>query len=143
MMHNINIKSGLAVCFVVVSSFMTSGCIQGQSFAATFNGDAPSASVPDNTLKIVKGAFYTSLSRGDWYFKGAHATNGNINAYIQVPEKLNMDKSNIKNYVKHVICPNVGDDFMWQKLEHITLNVHIYTKGDRRGVKEQCSNPLV
>ncbi len=143
MMQNINIKTGLAACFVVVSSFMTAGCIQGQSFAATVKGDAPSASVSKNTLKIVNGAFYTSLSRGDWYYKGARAFNGTINAYIQVPKKLNMDKNNIKKYVKYVICPNVGDDKMWQKLEDITLNVHIYTEGDRRGVKESCTNPLV
>lgn len=139
------IKAGKSVAMlltIIVALLTQTGCMQGQTFAATSDGDVPSTSVSDNTLKIVNGVFYTSLTRGNWYYKGARAFNGTINAYIEAPGELGMSKVNLQQYLQISICPGADRLMLWQQLHNITLNVHLYTDGNREGVHTQCRNPL-
>ncbi|WP_416305322.1 hypothetical protein [Neptunicella sp. SCSIO 80796] len=136
-------KIAAMLLLAVVTLLTQSGCMQGQTYASTPEGDAPSASVPDNTLKIVNGVFYTSLTRSNWYYKGARAFNGTINAYIEAPGELEMNKANLQEYMQVSICPGVDKQMLWQQLHNITLNVHLYTEGNRRGIRTECRNPLV
>ncbi|MBC3764681.1 hypothetical protein [Neptunicella marina] len=135
-------KTGMAIMLLLVTLLTQTGCMQSQSHAAA-HGDVPSTLVPANTLKIVNGVFYTSLTRGNWYYKGARAFNGTINAYIEIPAEVSMDKALLKSYLQTSICPGADKKLLWQQLQNITLKVHLYTEGNSRGIRTQCLNPLV
>lgn len=120
-----------------------SGCMQSKSFANGLFNDVASVSITDSTLKSVNSVFNHAFRGGDWYYQGAEATNGTINAYIQIPKKLDMTKDAQLNYLKKAICPSSNEGTMWRELQGVSLSVHIYTFSKKFTVYAECENPLV
>lgn len=135
-------KRKLAVVFTaLVACGSLSGCIQSSAAERfVYHSDVE---VPEATLKAVNSNFYTSFNAGDWYYKGAEAMNGTINAYIQIPHKLNMSVSDQKNYLRQAICPTSEKTSLWNNLKGIPLSVHIYTYNKKFTVYAHCENPMV
>ena len=132
-------KLTCAALLTLCSSVM-SGCMQ--SSAATQVAFETENGVTDTMIKSVNAAFRTSFLGGDWYYQGAQAINGTINAYIQIPEKLNMSKSAQVNYLKYSLCPSKTKRHMWNQLKDIPLSVHVYTFNKKHTVFANCENPI-
>lgn len=142
--QNKNIAKQLKLFSLVVvlfSSTLMSGCIK--SNAATRFAFDQNADVSEATIKQVNLAFRKSFLGGDWYYQGAQAMNGTVNAYIQIPTRLEMAEKEQKNYLKMAICPKRDKVQMWQSLKEIPLSVHIYTSNKKFTVYAHCENPLV
>ncbi|AGH46098.1 hypothetical protein [Paraglaciecola psychrophila] len=97
----------LSLC-ALLTSIILSSCMQ--SNAATTNSKITTLSKPqkvitDNTLKIVNAAFYQTFVLGEWRYRGARNLGGTINAYIQIPAPLDMNKEVQKSYLQKAICP--------------------------------------
>ena len=133
--------NGLLVGAVVLASTMLTGCIQSsaaEKFA--YSGSSP---VTEDAIKAVNSSFYTNFAAGGWYYKGAEAINGTINAYIQIPNRLDMKPTDQKNYLRQAICPSAGKTDFWNQLKGIPLSVHIYTYNKKFTVFAHCENPTV
>lgn len=117
------------------------GCIQSE--AATRFAYSSDKEVSETVIKLVNATFRTSFLGGDWYYQGAQAKNGTINAYIQIPTKLEMGEQQQKRYLKMAICPSESNIRLWRELEDIPLSVHIYTMNKKFTVYAHCENPLV
>ena len=136
------------IVITVLLSFVTlSGCMQG-NVAEGYFGDAykaktTSSEISENTIKLVNNAFYQSFLGGDWRYKGASKKNGAINAYIQIPQDLDMSVDAQKNYLKQAICPSAQHQKMWSEIQSIPLYVHVYTHTQKRTVSSGCTNPSV
>lgn len=137
------LKTCSMVALLVSSVAALGGCIQSQSIAATQHSSVSKADITKDVLKTVNSAFYKSFRGGDWYYQGAQQVNGSINAYIQIPEKLDMSQSNQKRYLRQAICPSADKVHLWRTLENVPLSVHIYTYNKKFTVFAKCENPLV
>lgn len=137
----INNPKGLLLGTAVLVSTMLTGCIQ--SIAAEKFAYQDTRSISESAIKTVNTSFYTNFAVGDWYYKGAEAMNGTINAYIQIPTKLDMNKSDQKNYLRQAICPSTRKTEFWNQLKGIPLSVHIYTFNKKFTVYAHCDNPTV
>ncbi|BDX05940.1 hypothetical protein [Planctobacterium marinum] len=113
-----------------------------QSSAATQISFDSDETVTEPMLKSVNAAFRTSILGGDWYYQGAQAVNGTINAYIQIPEKLNMSKDEQEKYLKMPLCPSSAKRYMWNKIKGVPLSVHVYTFNKKHTVYADCDNPM-
>jgi hypothetical protein len=100
-------------------------------------------SIPKATIKTVNRSFYGHFMTGDWYYKGAKAMHGEINAYIQIPEKLNMSTELQRHYIQTSICPKSDKIDLWNSLKETKLSVHIYTSSKNYSVWAQCKNPWI
>ncbi|UAA37353.1 hypothetical protein KIH87_11525 [Paraneptunicella aestuarii] len=135
-----NLK-GVVIGTVVLASTMLTGCIQ--SNAAEKFAYSSTAPVSESAIKAVNSSFYTNFAAGGWYYKGAEAINGTINAYIQIPSRLDMNQSDQKNYLRQAICPSTAKKEFWNQLQGIPLSVHIYTYNKKFTVYAHCENPTV
>lgn len=129
----------------VLSLATLSGCMQSKA-AENYFTSAPRATVTpisDNTLKMVNSAFYQVFMGGEWRYKGARNKNGSINAYIQIPQELDMSVDAQKNYLKQAICPSAQHKRMWEEIQGTALSVHLYIHTQKRSVFANCDNPLV
>ncbi|WP_340680750.1 hypothetical protein [Paraglaciecola sp.] len=129
-----------------VSLLLLSGCMQSQ-YAADFRTPFPpisdsSISATDNTVKMVNAVFYQSFIGGEWQYKGSTNLKNSINAYIQIPEELDMNEEAQENYLQQAICPAAQHQQMWKALNDKTLVVHIYTYKRKYSQYANCINPL-
>jgi hypothetical protein len=127
-----------------LSSFMLGGCLQhheSYDFAENFASADSNISASDNTIKLVNSAFYQAFIGGAWRYKGAVRSNGTINAYIQIPDPLNMTEAAQQDYLKQAICPSSNHHKMWQEIKGTTLAVHVYTNTRTRSTFAYCDNP--
>lgn len=136
-----NNPKGLLVGLAALVCTQLTGCIQ--SLAAEKFAYRDSSMVSETAIKAVNTSFYTNFSKGDWYYKGAEAMNGTINAYIQIPDKLDMNRIDQKNYLRQAICPSSNKSAFWNQLKGIPLSVHIYTFNKKFTVYAHCENPTV
>ena len=149
-MRTIFLNAGLnkiAPWFLTVLALLTSGCMQSK-MSAELNTSLPAESdttisATDNTIKMVNAVFYQSFIGGDWRYKGSTRQNNSINAYIQIPNQLDMSEEAQQNYLQQAICPSAQHQQMWQALQDQTLAVHIYTYKRKYSLYANCINPLV
>jgi hypothetical protein len=126
-------------CFIVAS---TSGCMQS-SAAKTSESEPAKNDLSENALKMVNAAFYQKLVGGEWRYKGAKNQGGSINAYIQMPNELDMTNKVKKQYLQTVICPSAQHASMWQEIESTPLYVHVYIHKQKHSAYANCKNPLL
>ncbi|KXI29766.1 hypothetical protein [Paraglaciecola hydrolytica] len=122
-----------------------SGCMQNQ-YAADFRTPFPPIAdsriaATDNTVKMVNAVFYQSFIGGEWQYQGSTNLKNSINAYIQIPERLDMSEEAQENYLQQAICPAAQHEKMWQALNDKTLVVHIYTYKRKYSLYANCINP--
>lgn len=134
------------VLFVLLTLMLgaaVSGCMQSHRASAaglTANAGDP---ISDHTLAMVNRSFKKAFMFGDWRYKGAQAVNGGINAYFQIPQKLDMAEEYQENYLRQAICPSAEEKQLWEEMRGRSLSVHIYTINKRFSVHAECLNPLV
>lgn len=133
--------SWLGAMVGLISIVIMSASIRDLELDIPRYADKSSLTVADNTLKTVNRAFYASFMAGDWYYKGAKASHNGVNAYIQIPQKLNMDKTVQERYLREAICPKADKVELWNQLKHVSLSVHIYTYSKAQTVSAKCVNP--
>lgn len=134
--------AGLLSIGLLISSL--SGCMQGNAATdieytfVTVDGIIPPS---DNTIKLVNAVFYKNFIGGDWRFKGSTRVNDTINAYIQIPQQLEMSQSAQENYLKMAICPSVQNTQLWNEIKESKLAVHIYTHKRKYSTFVLCTSP--
>ena len=121
---------------------MLTACIQNFNIEVPRYADKSSLMVTEQTLRDINRLFYANFSHGDWNYKGAKATAGEVRAYIQMPNKLNMTPKVQERYVQQVICPKPDNLALWSKLKQIDLSVHLYTVVQSDSVSATCISPL-
>lgn len=131
----------VVVLTAMLSTFSLTGCIQSE--AAERFAYSSDVEVSETAIKLVNATFKTTFLGGDWYYQGAQAKNGTINAYIQIPTQLEMAEKQQKRYLKMAICPDKSRTRLWQQLQDIPLSVHVYTMNKKFTVYAHCDNPLV
>lgn len=120
---------------------LLSACVQDIRLYIPRYADKASISVSKKTIKTVNRAFYASFVAGNWYYRGAKVSHNGINAYIQIPEKLNMRLEIQEKYLREAICPKAEKIELWNQLKHTKLSVHIYTSSQSQSVSAKCNNP--
>lgn len=133
--------------FVMLSSITLcgvnlSGCIQGKTYASTQFSVDETQPVPEEILRSVNANFRSTFVGGDWYYEGAKQVKGEIYAYIQIPTKMQLNKTQQEHYLKMAICPGEAHKALWDSLKDIPLSVHVYTFNKRHTVYADCSNPF-
>ena len=122
-----------AFSVVITVCFMLTACIQSFNIDVPRYADKSSLMVSEQTLRDINRLFYANFSHGDWSYKGAKATAGEVRAYIKMPYELNMKPQVQKRYVQDVICPKQDNIALWSKLKQIDLSVHlVYRRPDRQ-----------
>lgn len=137
------IKNLILAAMTVLLSMGLTACMQGFSVAETAAQPPASDNISQLALKRVNQAFKTSFMMGDWYYQGATAVKGGIDAYIQIPDKLDMDPEYQRNYLRQSVCPKADNKQLWQELAGLSLSVHLYTFNKRFSVHATCENPLI
>lgn len=128
------------VVFSITCSLLLTGCMQ--SNAATQISFDSDETVTEPMLRSVNAAFRTTILGGNWYYQGAQAVNGTINAYIQIPDKLNMSRSDQEKYLQMSLCPSSNKHVMWEQIKDIPLSVHVYTYNKKHTIFAHCENPI-
>lgn len=130
----------LVIMTSMLSTVLLSGCMK--SNAATQISYQSDVEVTESMLRTVNAVFRTSFPGGAWRYQGAQAINGTINAYIQIPEKLQMSKENQISYLKMSLCPSSTKHALWNEIKGIPLSVHVYTMNKKHTVFANCTNPV-
>jgi hypothetical protein len=143
MKHLTQLKSLMVAALTVSLSMGLTACMQGFSVAETAAQAPASDNIPQLALKRVNQTFKTSFMMGDWYYQGATAVKGGIDAYIQIPSELDMDPEYQRNYLRQSVCPKADNQQLWKELSGLSLSVHLYTYNKRFSVHATCENPLV
>jgi hypothetical protein len=95
-------------------------------------------SFPEATLQFVGQRLRRQFTMGDWRYDNLVPDNGVIQAYIQILQKLDFDKSQQTNYIRQSLCPGGADD-IWSKLSPKQLEIHLYTRLKSNSVYTSCS----
>jgi hypothetical protein len=85
------------------------------------------AKLPSATVKYVEQHLRKKFIAGEWRYGGIAQAGGLVEAYIQIPQKLEFDKSQQVYYIRHSICP-AATDGIWSKLAPQQLEIHLYTQ---------------
>ncbi len=125
----------IAVCGI-------SACKQLLSTDIVRYADTSTYRVSEHTLRTVDRTFYSSFSVGEWHYQGASAKFGQVNAYIQIPQNLDMPQQVQQRYMQQVICPKEDHLDLWYQLKDVDLEVHLYTIAKQKSVSATCINPL-
>lgn len=99
-------------------------------------------SVPSELLSQVNKTFQSNFIYGDWRFQGTIAFKQAINAYIQIPDELELSKSQQIQYIQQVICPAKEHTNLWMSVKDYPLHIHIYTNNKKETIEAKCLNPL-
>lgn len=126
----------------VLMSIGLTACMQSFSVAEIAAQTPASDNIPEMALKRVNQTFKTTFMMGDWYYQGATAVKGGIDAYIQIPGKLDMDPKYQRDYLRQSVCPKADNTQLWQELSGLSLSVHLYTYNKRFSIHATCENPL-
>ncbi|WP_143872767.1 hypothetical protein [Catenovulum sediminis] len=129
--------SALAALMVAAQSLLTA-CNQ----ASAYSSDS-TAKIPSDVLTLVNQTFQSNFVYGDWRFQGTQVINNSINAYIQIPDKLELSEKQQKQYIQMVICPSQDKAQMWLTTRDYPIWVHLYTHDKKYGVYAQCTNPHI
>ena len=119
-----------------------SGCTHLMSDDIVRYADKTTYIASEHTLRTINRTFYASFSVGDWHYQGAKVKYGQVNAYIRIPQKLDMPADIQQQYLQKVICPKDSDIDLWHQLKNINLEVHIYTQIKTQSISATCINPL-
>lgn len=138
-----SIKSVLITLFkVLLLSLVLTACIQNFNVDVPRYADKSSLMVSKSTIVKINRTFYGNFSQGNWNYKGAKARAGQVNAYIQIPQELNLQPAVQEKYLRDMICPDSSDLELWSQLKHVKLFVHLYTTSKSKSISATCVNPL-
>jgi hypothetical protein len=140
--HWTSIKKVQAMTLMVTAILGITACKQILSVDVVRYADKSSYMVSKQALRDLDRVFYSNFSLGTWYYKGAKARTGEVEAYIQIPEQLDMPKAVQTSYVQQVICPKAEHTQLWFQLKNVELTVHLYTKSKQQSISARCLNPL-
>lgn len=96
--------------------------------------------VSEQALYQVNASFSQRFILGDWRYTGSKVIRGEINAFIKIPQAMDMNKADQENYLKYAICPT-AEDSMWQGIGDAPLYVHVYVSSKRHSVYSLCPAP--
>lgn len=140
-----NIKKYLSNSFINLLAIITVGSqLTGCNQAVAYSTDSLKQSkveIPKAVISHVSKTFQANFVYGDWRFQGTEITNHAINAYIQIPSKLNLSEEQQKAYINQMICPKPQQTEFWQVIDNYPLWVHIYTQYKNKSVYVQCQKP--
>lgn len=127
----------------VSTLLMITACVQDIEMSVKSFASSDPVKVSDEALVSVNRTFYNDFSLGDWFYQGAKVENGEIQAYIKIPQKLKMDEDQQTKYLREAICPQADKKDMWKKLKRTTLTIHIYSYSKDKTFSAQCINPFL
>lgn len=139
--HSPFAKFKLLLCLAIVLVGI-SACKQLLSSDIVRYADTSTYRVSQSTLRTVDRTFYGNFSVGDWRYQGANAKFGQVVAYIQIPQKLDMPERIQQQYMQQIICPKDDQIDLWYQLKDVDLEVHLYTFTKQQSVSATCVNPL-
>lgn len=134
------LKLILSSIVVIASLSQLSACKQASAYASAPTPQTTEA-LSKQTIAQVKNTFHANFVYGDWRFQGVQVMKNSINAYIQIPDQLDMAEKQQKAYIQQVICPSAQHAQMWLSIKNHPLWVHLYTHDKRYGVYAECTNP--
>ncbi|WAJ71342.1 hypothetical protein [Catenovulum adriaticum] len=143
----LNLKKAIKLfAFSAVISMLAgtlSACNKASAYQTSQALNASNGDIPKTIVQNVKQTFQAKFVYGDWRFQGTEVTNNSINAYIQIPNKLDMSEDQQQAYINQMICPAAQQTDFWNELATHELWVHIYTYDKRSSVQAQCKKPNV
>lgn len=78
------------------------------------------------------------FTTGDWRFAGSELSKNEIvQVYIQIPQKLEMDKSHQQRYIQQMLCP-AKNSGVWQLIEPSQIQFNLFTTIKRLSVSASC-----
>lgn len=134
------------LCATSLMCLLLNACMQSNASVEQFDVFVETDTrIPatDNTIKMVNAVFYQNFLGGDWRYQGSTRQNNSINAYIQIPEQLNMSKEAQHNYLTQAICPSANQHALWNEIKDTQLTVHIYTYKRKYSFYAKCNNPNI
>ena len=134
-------KSLLVITLVTLG---TSACKQilDSDYTVVRFADKNSYMVTDDALRRVDRTFYAAFQLGEWRYTGANARSGQVNAFIQMPQRLALSNAVQQQYIQQVLCPGEDNLELWHQLKNVDLQLHIYTQSKQKTVSATCLNPL-
>ena len=132
------------IAFVFLISLGATAC--QQIFSADIGivkfADKSAYMADEKAIRSVDRTFYAAFHMGDWHYKGADARIGQVNAYVKIPQKLDLRGDVQEQYIQQILCPSESNLDLWFQLKHVELELHIYTQNKNRSVSATCHNPL-
>lgn len=113
---------------------------QAQNQQLSNNGASANTSIPDVApaiVQYVEEQLRIKFLAGAWRYGGIDHQNGLVQAYIQIPDELDLDPSYQAQYIKRSVCPAPHDQ-MWSKLSPKQLKIHLYTNEKSHSVSTIC-----
>lgn len=123
------INVGFKLAVILLMSAFLQACEQASASVSVVENDTTQtfeSSVTDEQLKLVRQHLYKDLRYGNWRLDEIKDIKGEINAFIRIPEKLDMSKVQAQDYIRLALCPE-GDKAFWETLDDVTLALHLYT----------------
>ncbi len=127
--------------FAFFCASQLTGCNQASAYQNENGLTASDDKIPTAVVKNVRQTFQAKFVYGDWRFEDARVINNSINAFIQIPDKLDMSKEQQQNYINQMICPAQHQSEFWQQVSSHEIWVHLYTHDKRYTVYSKCQNP--
>ena len=119
---------------ISLSSLFLSACGSSMAVEAAF---------PSEAVKQVELDFKQRFTYGNWRYQGLQNAEGQMQALIQIPEKLSLSTEQQEQYIQSTICPSLRNNNLWQSLQGNELSVKLYISTKTSGVSASCHNPLV
>ncbi|WP_017445182.1 hypothetical protein [Gayadomonas joobiniege] len=131
-------KKLLITLLTILTSIQLSGCNNASAFVQ--NGpttETKTAPISEQVRQVAYQSFHNRFVHGTWRFNGIKIIKNEINVYIQIPEQLDMSKSQQEAYIKSRLCPDQNDP-LHKLAEPPQVWVHIYTFNKIHGSYAKC-----
>ncbi|AWB67528.1 hypothetical protein C2869_14245 [Saccharobesus litoralis] len=90
------------------------------------------------TIASLGQYFRRKFVGGNWYYMGTESEPGLVKAYIQIPERMEMNETQTSTYIQVALCPSRGYKTLWQSLDTTQLEVHLYSTVKSSSVSAVC-----
>ncbi|SFD04951.1 hypothetical protein [Pseudoalteromonas denitrificans] len=89
-------------------------------------------------LNLVSNFISHKFRMGSWRYVNSEIIKNEIRVFIQIPEKLQIDKQYQQNYIQKAICPNKAHS-IWQHLSPSQLEIHLFTGYKHNSIYAFCA----
>lgn len=133
----------LSASFIMLLGGLTSGCNQASAYTqGEEHKKGASVKVTEQVKQLAYHSFHNRFVYGSWRFTGIEVIKNELNAYIQIPEKLDMTSEQQIAYIKSRLCPAANDP-LWQTSPMPEIWVHMYTFNKLHGNYAKCEKPNI
>lgn len=129
---------GAATVLLLLGFLLTGLLLKVTGHTQNKAGRTQSYPVTAMVLEKIDTLLMRQFHSGDWRYSGSKVERSIVKVYIQIPERLGLEKVFQHHYIKRTLCPARKNE-IWQLIRPHQLQFNLYTTVKKVSVSANCT----